>query len=256
MVRGLDIFREFFAPHSGEYVLIGGTAASLAMEEAGLEFRSTKDLDIVLYVEAVGPDFGKAFWSFVEAGGYEIRESSAGKPIFYRFQKPSAENFPVMLELFSRAPSGIELAAGSHLTPIPLDEKISSLSAILLDDDYYRFVMNQRKESGGLSWVGAECLIPLKAKAWLDLRERRESGENVDSKAVRKHRNDVVQLSQLLAPAKRVTLVPKIYGHLSRFLAGLDDDASVDPKSLGVPSTMKEIISRIIQAYNSTEAGE
>ena len=142
MVKGLDIFREFFAPHSGEYVLIGGTAASLAMEEAGLEFRSTKDLDIVLYVEAVGPEFGKAFWSFAEAGGYEIRESSSGKPIFYRFQKPSAENFPVMLELFSRAPSGIELAAGSHLTPIPLDEKISSLSAILLDDDYYRFVMN------------------------------------------------------------------------------------------------------------------
>jgi hypothetical protein len=48
LVKGLDIFREFFAPYSGEYVLIGGTAASLAMEEAGLEFRSTKDLDIVL----------------------------------------------------------------------------------------------------------------------------------------------------------------------------------------------------------------
>ena len=69
-----------------------------------------------------------------------------------------------------------------------------------------------------MSWVGAECLIPLKAKAWLDLSERRELGENVDSKAVRKHRNDVVQLSQLLAPAKRVTLVPKIYEHLSASL--------------------------------------
>jgi formylmethanofuran dehydrogenase subunit E len=59
LVKGLDIFREFFAPYSGEYVLIGGTAASLAMEEAGLEFRSTKDLDIVLYVEAVAPTLGK-----------------------------------------------------------------------------------------------------------------------------------------------------------------------------------------------------
>ncbi len=27
------------------------------MEEAGLEFRSTKDLDIVLYVEAMGSGF-------------------------------------------------------------------------------------------------------------------------------------------------------------------------------------------------------
>ena len=115
--------------------------------------------------------------------------------------------------------------------------------------------MSQRKESGGLSWVGAECLIPLKAKAWLDLSERRESGENVDSKTVRKHRNDVVQLSQLLSPAKRVTLVPKIYGHLSRFLARLDD-ASVDPKSLDASGAMKEIVSRIIQAYSSAEADE
>ena len=45
MVKGLDVFRKFFATHAGEYVLIGGTAASLAMEEAGLEFRSTKDLE-------------------------------------------------------------------------------------------------------------------------------------------------------------------------------------------------------------------
>jgi phosphohistidine phosphatase SixA len=29
---------------------MGGTAATLAMEEAGLEFRATKDLDIVLHI--------------------------------------------------------------------------------------------------------------------------------------------------------------------------------------------------------------
>lgn len=33
--------------------LIGGTAASLAMAEAGLEFRATKDLEIVLHLEAL-----------------------------------------------------------------------------------------------------------------------------------------------------------------------------------------------------------
>ena len=63
MVKGLDLFRKFFASYSSQYVLIGGTAASLAMEEAGLEFRSTKDLDIVLYMEALNPEFGRAFWS-------------------------------------------------------------------------------------------------------------------------------------------------------------------------------------------------
>lgn len=41
MVRGLDIFREWFAAYADQYVLIGGTAASLTMEEAGLAFRAT-----------------------------------------------------------------------------------------------------------------------------------------------------------------------------------------------------------------------
>jgi len=53
MVRGLNLFRQFFAAHANQYVLIGGTAATLAMEEAGLAFRATKDLDVVLHIEAL-----------------------------------------------------------------------------------------------------------------------------------------------------------------------------------------------------------
>ena len=53
MVKGLDLFRSWFKDYAGQYILIGGTAASLAMEEAGLEFRATKDLDVVLNVEAL-----------------------------------------------------------------------------------------------------------------------------------------------------------------------------------------------------------
>ena len=55
MVKGLNHFREWFSQYSGQYVLIGGTAASLTMESAGLPFRSTKDLDIVLHIEALTP---------------------------------------------------------------------------------------------------------------------------------------------------------------------------------------------------------
>ena len=59
MVRGLAIFRSWFRDYADQYILIGGTAATLAMEEAGLEFRATKDLDIVLHVEALTPEFGQ-----------------------------------------------------------------------------------------------------------------------------------------------------------------------------------------------------
>ena len=34
-----------------------------------------------------------------------------------------------MLELFCRAPEGVNLAEGSHLTPIPIDEAAATLSA-------------------------------------------------------------------------------------------------------------------------------
>lgn len=45
MVKGLDVFRAWFADYPDQYILIGGTAATLAMEEAGLDFRATKDLE-------------------------------------------------------------------------------------------------------------------------------------------------------------------------------------------------------------------
>ncbi|MCK7468889.1 MAG: hypothetical protein MZU91_12715 [Desulfosudis oleivorans] len=141
------------------------------------------------------------FWRFIEAGRYEIRQASdTGKPVFYRFQKPADERFPAMLELFCRAPEGIRLAEGSHLTPIPIDEAVASLSAILLDDAYYEFILAGRREVDGLPWVGEDRLIPLKASAWLDLGERQAKGEPIDTKNIRKHANDVLRLSQLLAP--------------------------------------------------------
>lgn len=71
MVKGLDVFREHFREYSGQYVLIGGAACDLAMDEAGVPFRVTRDLDIVLCVEALNEAFVSAFWDFIRAGGYE-----------------------------------------------------------------------------------------------------------------------------------------------------------------------------------------
>lgn len=257
MVRGLDVFQGWFAHYTDQYVLIGGTAASLAMEEAGLAFRATKDLDVVLHVEALTPAFGVAFWQFVEAGGYAIRQASdTGKPIFYRFQKPADDRFPVMVELFARAPDGLRPAEGSQLTPIPLDEAVSSLSAILLDEAYYAFVLAGRREVGGLPWVGEDRLIPLKAMAWLDLSARKDRGAKVDARDVRKHLNDVLRLSQLLAPATRIPLVQKIGDDLTQFLVAVASDPSIDPKALQLGNvTIADLVARIAQAYELDPPG-
>lgn len=251
MVKGLDVFQGWFAAYADQYVLIGGTAATLTMEEAGLAFRATKDLDIVLHVEALTPAFGEAFWKFIEVGGYEIRQASdTGKPIFYRFQKPADDRYPAMVELFARAPDGLQPAEGSQLTPIPLEEAVSSLSAILLDEDYYEFIMAGRREVDGLPWVGEDRLIPLKAIAWLDLSARKEEGAKIDAKDVRKHLNDVLRLSQLLAPATRIPLVEKIGADMTRFLTAVAADHSIDPKALQLGNaTVAALVARIAQAY-------
>lgn len=140
------------------------------MGEAGAEFRSTKDFDIVLCVEALDAYFAEAFWEFVRVGGYQNQQHSSGEKVFYRFYRPTDKSFPYMLELFSRMPDSLVLGDDSHLTPIPIDEDVSSLSAILLDEVYYQFLHEHKKEIEGVSVVSEACLIPLKAKAWLDLR--------------------------------------------------------------------------------------
>jgi len=250
VVKGLDLFRRHFDGYADQFILIGGTAATLAMEQAGLEFRATKDLDIVLHVEALKPTFGAAFWEFVEKGGYGIREASdTGKPVLYRFQKPADAAYPFMLELFCRSPDGIRLAETSRLTPIPFDETVSSLSAILLDEVYYRFILDGRREFEGMSWIGEDRLIPLKAHAWLDLSDRKARGEPVDSKNIRKHANDVIRLSQLLSPEVGIPSSPKIVEDLNRFLTALAADETYSPKSLGFDAPLSEITGRIALAY-------
>ena len=149
--------------------------------------------------------------------------------------------------MFSRA--GLRNTPTST-SPIPLDEAVSSLSAILLDEAYYKFIMAGRREVGGLSCLGEDRLIPLKAIAWLDLNTRKEQGAKLDAKDVRKHLNDVLRLSQLLAPTTRTPLMQKIGDDMMRFLSAVASDTLIDPKSLQLGNvTVAELVDRIAQAY-------
>ena len=62
MVTGIDSFKEWFKGSEEQYAIIGGTACDILMTEEGLDFRATKDIDLVLIIEAVDANFGKKFW--------------------------------------------------------------------------------------------------------------------------------------------------------------------------------------------------
>src|SRR5690606_24416500 len=183
MVRGLDIFKEHFKDYAENYVIIGGTACDININEAGLIPRATKDIDIILIVEALTPEFVKHFWEFIRLGNYGDKEKSMEDRKYYRFLRPENEEYPFQIELFSRTPDLIDsLEEDAHLTPVPVDTDISSLSAILMDDDYYDFTIKHSRTEEGIHKAEAEALICLKARAFLDYKSRKERGEEVEER--------------------------------------------------------------------------
>ena len=243
MIRGIENFKEWFRGYENQYVIIGGTACDLLMEEAGLDFRATKDIDLVLIVEALDASFGAKFWEYVIEAGYEHRSKSSGQPQFYRFTHPKTADYPAMIELFARKPDSIALPLDARLSPLPMEDEVSSLSAILLDDDYYDFLKQGRIEVSGVIVLDAPYLIPFMAKAWIDLSNRKAKGEPIDERNIRKHKNDVFRLYELLNPSLRMSghLPEGVGKDMGVFLQAMkDEDIQVD--QIGIRGKSKEEI--------------
>lgn len=248
MVVGLNRWREHFADYADRYVLVGGVACEQVMEEAGLGFRLTKDFDVVLQVELLDAAFADTFWAFIEAGGYERREKADGGKL-YRFQRPTVADYPQMIELFSRAPEGFDLAPGSQLTPLPIDEASASLSAILLDSGYYDFLRENARVVDGLPLLDEAAIIPFKARAYLDLAARKAQGEAIDSGDVKKHRNDVFRLLQLLPEGNVQPLPDAIRADMTAFVDAVAGDKAFKPSDFKVKMAPDQAVARLVAAY-------
>lgn len=165
MVKGFQSFSKWFQGYEKEYAIIGGTACDLLMAEEGLTFRATKDIDMVLIIESLTPEFGQKFWQYIIQAGY---------------------------------------------------------------------------------------LILFKAKAWLDLSAQKKNGEDVDSKHLRKHKNDVFRLSALLGPGTQIHVSPQIFSDIQSFITAMGNE-SVDEKQLGLLGTKESILQRINVTYIVSE---
>lgn len=226
MIRGLDLFRERFRDYEESLILIGGAACDDWFTRQGLNFRATKDLDIVLLLEAVNPDFVAAMRQFIDDGDYEIRQRSEdGPPVLYRFEKPADERFPRMLEIFSRLPDGITLANDQTILPILSGDEIHSLSAILVDDAYHTLIREHSEVQDGVSFATVTALVPLKARAWLDLTERKAQGEKINSQDIAKHRSDVFRLAGTLPATQGPELPKTIQDDVAHFLDAFPEDS-------------------------------
>jgi hypothetical protein len=247
-MKGLDKFQAHFANAQEQYGLIGGAAAHLVLTGAGFDPRATKDLDVVLCIEAINAGFYELLWKFIEAGGYSARERSSGEREFYRFHTPGTVGYPKMLEIFSRKPEGVTLPQGAVLTPVPDADDILSLSAIILDDNYYALLQAQNRIVDGVRVLDEKALIPFKARAHIDLKARYEAGDGkIKPDDIAKHRSDVFRLAQLLPADAVIELADAVSEDLARFLDLAA--AAADLNTFGVEKDVA--IARLRTAYNT-----
>lgn len=257
MVKGIEKFKEFFKGFEENYVIIGGTACEIHEENYAQVPRATKDIDIILVVEVLSADFVSRFWEFVKAADYEVRnkgcnEGTDFKHEYFRFMKPKDADFPYQVELFSRNLGLLNFPENARITPISVDEDLSSLSAILMDDDYYHFTISHSRLEDGIHIANIESLICLKSKAFLDLTGRKARGEQVDSKHISKHKKDVFRLAAMLSPTDRYTLSDSLKKDIQAFCDAASQDVPNTDflKSAGLSNLKGErIIEQLVQSF-------
>lgn len=246
MVVGMELFRDKLKGFEDCYTVIGGAACDILMSEADIDFRLTKDIDMILILEDKKAEFAKTFWEFIKEGEYKCGWKNSDEMHFYRFTEPKS-GYPAMIELFSRKP-GYHLDVEEGIIPIHIDDDTSSLSAILLNDDFYNFMLEGRKIVAGVSVLAENYIIPFKMYAWLDLKRRKEAGEHVNERDYKKHKNDVFRLLQIVNTDEKVSASGLVRESVERFLGEIEKE-QIRVEQLGLMITKEEAMELLKSIY-------
>lgn len=242
----INSFIEKFKDYADCYTVIGGTACNILMTEAGTDFRATKDIDMILIMEARYKEFAHIFWEFIREGGYRFGWKNSEKAHFYRFTEPRS-GYPAMIELFSRELNYINFIPDG-IIPIHIDEDTSSLSAILLNDDYYKFMLTGRRVVSGISVLDTEHLIPFKMYAWLDLKDKKARGEHVNERDLKKHKYDVFRLLQIARRDNKIETNGIVRENIIRFMEEIRME-NIPFIQLLLPFEMQEALAYLGEIY-------
>ncbi len=163
------------------------------------------------------------------------------------------KDFPLQIELFSKVPELLDIYDNAHLTPIPVDDDLSSLSAILMNDDYYHYTIEHSSVEDGVNIANNEALICLKAKAFLDMTERKQNGEHIDERNIRKHKTDIFRLAVLLTDSDVFLLPESIKLDFQNVIEKLTDSLpdKIIYKNMGLGNIdLNKVFDQIISNFN------
>ncbi len=131
-----------------------------------------------------------------------------------------------------------------YITDIPTDEDVSSLSAILLNEEYYDFTKNNSEIKEGIRLANEISLLCLKARAYISNKELKAKGANIQTDNIYKHRRDVLRLLTVLNPDTKIPIPDQIKTDLETFLGQLEneiEDVTGILKAMKVQTTPDEI---------------
>ena len=116
----------------------------------------------------------------------------------------------------------------SRIIPVHIDEDVSSLSAIALDEDFYAFMKTGRRVVDDISILGAEYIIPFKMYAWLNNIDLKKQGIRVNSDDIKKHKNDVFRLLPLINPDVKIQTDGNVRGTVRSFIEKMESEVVAD----------------------------
>ncbi|MBR1892751.1 MAG: hypothetical protein IJ815_04385, partial [Lachnospiraceae bacterium] len=165
---------------------------------------------------------------------------------FYRFTDPKP-GYPVQIELFSRLPD-YHLNVEYGIIQIHIDYDISSISAILLNDDFYDFMMQGRRTVEGISVLDTLYLIPFKMYAWIDLSDRKARGEHVNEKDLKKHKYDVFRLLEIITADDIIEVAGLVRESINKFLDRIQKE-ELSLAQIGLSISKEQGIQQIQSLY-------
>lgn len=229
IVDGINIFEKTFSKFKESFIIIGGAACRATLSEGIYTPRKTKDIDMVLVLDRLDKTFIDTFWSFIKAGHYKCatRKDKDGqkKYVLYSFYDSTPE-YPAQIELLSRPVNSLGTPEDYNIEAITADDA-SYLSAIILEPDYYNYLMSHTKEMNGLRYASVDSIICLKVLAYLNLRENKRNGTHVNDDDYKKHRRDVIMAAASLGAEDEFTVPAVIKESIDKFIVAVNTDNGV-----------------------------
>ena len=220
---GLSHFQDYCKDLDEHYVVVGGFATLMLLDsELENHGKATFDIDLVL-LTSNSAEMTKRIKKYVKEGGYKIQTGSKDQYQYYRFVEPQKENFAKEIELFASNENSLELEDEQRIIPVDPEEGLYSLSAIMLDPEYFEMIKNNVDKNHRAPCTNTQATIMLKMSAFYDLKNR-------DEKKKKKHRRDILKLALLLTGDEQIKLVGRMVQDFDVFIEHLEQD--VDKKML------------------------